>query len=458
MFVGEAKWQAFLRGYIRKHAWGNASADDFVGEMRAAIGVPAAEAFELYITRPGVPLANVHAECKPSPQLVLAPMPRALPAGVRETTLDQMLFNVPICVRYGDAKHSASACSTGAAIPVAFCPTWILPNAGGYGYYRSHVDFESAIALLQPGVIANVAKPTAPEKQMLVADLAAMVKRDELPIDRALPLVAALVQDQDPAFAISADDVAPLQSAGFDDRLYAASRAWSVKVYAAPAKRLGWHRRAGDSDDLQRLRIHALRHVAFWEPATRKEAEKLADRWTTDRTGLDDDLVGTALAAAAYKGDAMRFDRYLAIAKHPRDTSEARRMLSALGDFTDPALVERAHAIVLAKDFDLRDAQNILWSQLALHETRDATLVFLEAHLDELLARLRDDEASWLLGAVAGAFCDQPHRAAVATLLVPRAAKIDGAQNSVTRGLELADHCIAEVARELPALHRFFKD
>ena len=458
MFVGEAKWQGFLRGYIRKHAWGNASADDFIGEMRAAIGAPAAEAFELYITRPGIPLANVHAECHPSPQLVLAPMPRALPAGVTETTLDHMLFNVPVCVRYGDAKHSASACSTGAAIPVAFCPTWILPNAGGYGYYRSHVDFESAVALLKPGAIANVAKPTAPEKQMLIADLAAMVKRDELPIDRALPLVAVLVQDRDPAFAVAADEVAPLQSAGFDEPLYKASRAWSVKVYAALANRLGWHRRAGDSDDLQRLRVAALRHVAFWDPATRKEAEKLADRWTTDRTGLDDDLVGTALAAAAYKGDAMRFDRYLAIAKRPRDTSEARRMLSALGDFTDPALVERAHAIVLAKDFDLRDAQNILWSQLALHETRDATLVFLEAYLDELLARLRDDEASWLLGAVAGAFCDRPHRAAAATLLVPRAAKIDGAQNSVTRGLELADHCIAEVARELPALHRFFKD
>ena len=454
MFVGEAKWQAFLRGYLRKHAGGNASAGDFVGEMRAALGAPAADAFELYITRPGVPLANVRAECKPSPQLVLAPMPRALPAGVQAATEDQPVFRVPVCVRYGDGHHSETACSTGDAIPVTFCPTWILPNAGGYGYYRSHVELAGALALLQPG---HVAKPTVPEKLMLVADLAAMVKRDELPIDQALPLVAQLARDPDPKFAVAADEVAPLQSAGFAEPLYEASRAWSVKIYAPLAKRLGWHRRAGDSDDLQRLRGVALRHVASLDPTTRRQAEQLADRWTADRTGLDDDLVGTALSAAAYKGDAARFARYVAVAKHPRDASEARRLLAAIGAFTAPELVERAQAMVLARDLDLRDTQNILWSQLALHETRVATLRFLEAHLDELLARMRDDEASWLLGAVAGAFCDATHRAAAAKLLVPRAAKIDGAQNSVTRGLELADHCIAEVARELPALHRFFK-
>ncbi len=453
MFVGEATWQAFLRGYIRKHMWGNASADDFIGEMRAAIGAPAADAFEQYITRPGVPLASVKAECS-AKQLTLAPMPRALPAGVREPAHDQQVFTVPVCVRYGDARHHATACSTGAPIPIAFCPTWILPNAGGYGYYRSRVDVDSAIAMFKAGSPANL---TSPEKLMLVADLGAMVQRDELAIDRALPLVALLVQDREPRFAAAAGEVAPLPSAGFDEDLYAAARAWTVATYGPLAKRLGWKRRAGDSDDLDRLRRIALGHVAAWDPVTRAEAAKLADRWTTDRKGLDDDLVSTALAAAAYKGDAARFDRYLAVARKPRDTDELRRMMYALGQFTEPALVKRAHELVLSKELDMRDAQNIIWGQLSVHETRTAALEFLQAHVDEVTSRLRDDEASWLFGEVAEAFCDAPHRDAVAALLTQRATKIDGAQTVVTRGLEKTDHCIAEVAREMPALRRFFR-
>jgi len=453
MFVGEATWQTFLRGYIRNHMWGNAAADNFIGEMRAAIGAPAADAFEQYITRPGAPLANVHADCKTS-QLVLAPMPRALPAGVHEAADDQLVFNVPVCVRYGDGRHSETACSTGAPIPATFCPTWILPNAGGYGYYRSHVELASAIAMLKPG---SPAKLTSPEKLMLVADLAAMVKRDELPIDRALALVPMLVQDREPQFAAAVDEVAPLQNAGFDDALYTAARDWGVKTYLPLVKRLGWQRRAGDSDDLQRLRRTALRHVAYWEPATRATAEKLADRWTTDRKGIDDDLVNTVLGAAAERGDAARFERYLAIAKKPRDASELTRMMVGLGSFSDPALVARAHELVLGKEFDLRDSQTILWTQLSSHTTRNSAFDFFAAHIDELLARMRDDEASWLLRGFASSFCDATHRDRAATLLLPRAAKVDGAQKAVTRGLELAEHCIAEVAREMPALHRFFK-
>jgi hypothetical protein len=59
---------------------------------------------------------------------------------------------------------------------------------------------------------------------------------------------------------------------------------------------------------------------------------------------------------------------------------------------------------------------------------------------------------------IAGAFCDAAHRADVASLLTPRVGKIDGAKTTLARGLELTDHCIAEVAREMPALQRFFKN
>lgn len=457
-FVGEAKWQAFIRAYVRKHAWGNATDQDFIGEMRAQLGDAAAASFEQYISQPGVPLARVHAECKSVTQLVLDPMPRALPAGVHEATTDQRVFAVPVCVRYGDGKHSDTACSTGAAIATAYCPTWIIPNAGAYGYYRSVIDPAIAKALLTPGSpIAKLAKPTRAEKLMLIADLGAMVKRDQLPVDQALPLVPLLVADPDPKLAQEAFEAAPFARNGLDEDLFLRVRAWSVGLYRPVAKRLGWQRGARDAIELHQLRIQAMRAAAPFDPALRARAARLVDGWLAQRVGLDDDLVDTALAAVARDGNAALFDRLLAAARKPRDRTEIPRFMRALGTFKDPVLAARARELVYGKDFDLRDSLDIVYVQLGRRETRDAMFDSLEQHLDEVLGRMRDDEASWELGAIASAFCDAAHRDRVAKLLVQRATKIDGAQAAVARGLELTDQCIAEVARETPALLRFFK-
>ena len=73
---------------------------------------------------------------------------------------------------------------------------------------------------------------------------------------------------------------------------------------------------------------------------------------------------------------------------------------------------------MLSHDFDTRDAIAILDSQLTRREMREGALQWLQQHLDELTARRRDDENSWLFGEVAATFCDAVHREAVAALLI----------------------------------------
>ena len=87
-------------------------------------------------------------------------------------------------------------------------------------------------------------------------------------------------------------------------------------------------------------------------------------------------------------------------------------------------------------------------------ETRALGVEFVTAHIDELLARMRDDEAAWFLGALAGGFCTVEHRKLMESLVAPRAAKYSGAETAVTRGLEQSQQCIANASRQLPALRR----
>ena len=263
-------------------------------------------------------------------------MSRALPAGVVEDADDRITFSIPVCARFGDAKHSDRACTLGPPIAVAYCPTWIVPNADATGYYRSRMDIAMATALLDPqSALAKQAKPSSAERRMITADLAAMVTRGELPIDRALPLIAKLVHDPDPKLAAEANFVR-IHSAGLPDDLYAAVTRWHVATFG-PLARAGLAAREGDSDDREKL-PGRTRPLAYRDPATRAQAEKLADKWLIDRATLPDDLVDLALSAAAFKGDVARFDRYVTAAKATHENHERQRFLAAIGGFSDPQL------------------------------------------------------------------------------------------------------------------------
>ncbi|MFT3696162.1 MAG: M1 family metallopeptidase [Kofleriaceae bacterium] len=448
-FVGPEKWQHFIRTYIHAHEYANATPDDFIATMKQVLGDDAAASMTSYVNNPGVPLVHAHAECAQK-QIVIDPLKRAMPTGV---TVPAVTYTAPVCVRYGDAKHADHACTMGPPIAVAYCPTWIVPNDGGLSYYRSHITTKQAANLLDQ---SSPAKLDRSEKTMVIADLAAAVTRDELAIDEALGLVQLILKDPDPGVESWASRVAPLHPGGMSDPMFEKSRAWFVKGYLPIAGRLGWAIGKDDSDDTIRLRQVALSRVAPFYPSLLAQARKLVAQWLKDRTGLADPMVNTALGAVAYTGSASDFDAYQAVLDKPHDRQEALRMFVALGKFVDPILAKRARTLVFDPKYDLRESIVILDTQLDTRETQEAALVAIEEHIDELIARQRSDEAAGFLGEIASAFCDAAHRDRVSKLLADRAKKIDGAQISVARGLELTDQCIAQVAHDAPALQRFF--
>jgi aminopeptidase N len=467
-FVGRDAWRKFINSYLRTHAWGNASADDFLRSVGEHLGPATAAAMRTFLEQPGVPRIAAQVRCEPrrSPQLELTQQ-RSLPAGVSDP--ESRLWSVPVCVRYGDARSSHKECFPLTTATASFelgarprataelrgCPSWIVVNGDAAGYYRSVVDPVMARALLTArSAVARVARPTPAERMMLIEDLRAAVVRDELPIDKLLELVPIIAADPDDKVARSAVGAAGIPLGGLDDAMYEAARRWYQRAFQARARKLGWQRGARDSDELQDLRQVLVPLVAREDAALRAEAARLADRWLTDRTGISDDLAGAALRVAAYRGDAARFERYLAAAKAARDRREHQRLLGTLGAFANPELARRGLELVRGRDLDLRDSRAIMFGVLGRRETRDLGIAFVKAHLDELLARMRDDEAAGFLAGLVGQFCDRDRRARMESLVVPRAAKIDGAQAAVTRALEQSNQCIAQTERLLPALRR----
>ena len=464
--IGAPKWQAFIRRYLGAHQWGNATADDFVAAMKADLGAQAADGFNSFLTQPGVPLVMGELSCKGQPTLSLS-QKRSLPQGVKEPGAPEA-WPVPVCLRYGDAKTSHRTCVqlspvAGGHIELPLegkCPTWVLLNDDARGYYRSAVDAKLVRELFTKGsALAKQVKPSVAERKMLMADVHSAVTRGDLGVVEALALGPLAVNDPSDRVALDAVELMALREDVLDDAAYAKAMTFYLQTFGPLARKLTWKRGKDDSDDRHKLRQRALAiAVHADEPVLLAEGAKLARAWLDDpkKAGLEDDLVPLALQAAAKHGDETLYERYLAAARGASDRNQKQRLLVALAGFTEPKLVARTLELTRGTaDFDVRETFPILMSLPYERQARAQAWAWAQKNLDALLSKMRNDEASWLLGAFPEAFCDAQHRAELDALLTPRAAKIDGAQAQVSRGLENVDRCIAKEARDKDAIAAF---
>src|SRR5262249_36833432 len=154
--------------------------DDFIADMASSLGRPVADAFSSFLDQPGVPLVEATAHCGAVSTIALHQR-RSLPAGVTDSS--EKLWKIPVCMRVGDAKGSQRVCKildkVEDTVEVKSCPTWIVPNDDGVGYYRSKVD-----STLVKRELAKGSGASTIEKAMAIVDLYGAVSRDELTVDK----------------------------------------------------------------------------------------------------------------------------------------------------------------------------------------------------------------------------------------------------------------------------------
>jgi aminopeptidase N len=64
-FVGRDAWRGFLQSYLRAHAGGNASADEFLSQLGDTVGPATATAMRSFLEQPGVPRISAKLRCEP---------------------------------------------------------------------------------------------------------------------------------------------------------------------------------------------------------------------------------------------------------------------------------------------------------------------------------------------------------------------------------------------------------
>jgi aminopeptidase N len=189
-WIGRDDFRESVRTYLNRNRPGTATTADFAGVLSRN---QAAAVLNTFLDQPGIPDVRVTTVCD-----------TAAPARVRiEQTTKGRSWTIPVCWTTDSSKRSCTVLDGPAKdAELESCPTWVFPNAGGTGYYRTQWDADQLA-----GLTPRLDRLTAAESLTLIYDLGALKRQGRLDADNALRLLGKLSAASEPEIARAAREV-----------------------------------------------------------------------------------------------------------------------------------------------------------------------------------------------------------------------------------------------------------
>ena len=449
-WLGPAKFRAGIQSYLRAHAHGTGSTDQLFEELSQAGGREVATPFRSFLDQAGVSLLQATLACEPGKARLLVTQQRYFPVGSKGDAKAQ-LWRVPVCARFGAGQASGESCalleaSQGELALGATCPDWVMPNAGGAGYYRWTLAPED----LRKLVTAGLPKLDAREKVSFARSLTAALRAGSLPAGEALAALAPLAQDPDPDVATEPLELLSqvrrqLLPAGERPRVERHLR----ELYRPLLARLGWKQKAGESPAVsdERPRVIGALAETGQDPEVRRELARLGRAYFNAKGGafvpaaVEPALAALALSVAVEDGDDTLYSQVAARLEKEQSAELRGRLLGAVENVRDHARV--AKTLALGLDPKLRrNERGVAFSLLRREETRAQAWEFLAANFDATVKALPEGAQTRIFG-IASAFCDREGLERAEAFLAPRAALKTGGDRVLARAAESARLCIS---------------
>jgi alanyl aminopeptidase len=447
--VGPANFQRVMHDYLQAHMFGNATAEDFLGQLGRTTKPEYATAFATFLNQTGVPEVKAHLNCGQGDEATLQiEQQRLLPPG--STGDVNRTWGVPICVAYSDGNGRKQACKLVSeqkgtlTLPEKGCPAWYLANAKEIGYYEVPYDEESLTKLLD-----HRSDLTLAEEFGVLGDIHTLATTSQIPWNNVLGLVPKLKSDARPEITRAAIDLARIPLEYLDPKLMPNYASYVEDTFAKQARQLGWTDKPGDTPDQRLLRPRLVGFVAMWgkDPQLIAEAKQLADEWLKDHKVLSADVAGSVLATAARDGDAQFYDRVLAAAKTENDPSFKPILIATLGEFQDPQLLKRSLDMAFNGTFDLRLGIRMLRGATQTPSTAELAYQYVRDHYDDIKAKLPTavgtDFASFLPFVAAASGCSDSAENEAKAFFEPRMKDVIGGRRNLANALEQIHLCAA---------------
>jgi aminopeptidase N len=450
-YEGEETFRAGINAYLKQHAYGNATAEDFWDAQAKTSRKPVDKIMPTWVKQAGAPIVNVKAQCSGDSTSVTLMQRRYYFDRSKFEAANDQLWQIPVCMK-GSATTGAAKCELFSKKEETFtvpgCSNWVVANAGANGYY--HVGY-------QPDTVRALArdaetKLSPAERISLQGDIWASVRVGSEPVGDYLAFAQGLQTERNRA--VLEDVLGRLNYIGqylVNEGDRDSFQAW-LRQYLTPImEATGWEPKAGDSDEQRMLRSRLLRALGqdAHDPSAIAKARKIADQALADPASVDHELAGAALTVAALNGDSDYYDKVMAGVKNAKSPEEYYTYLFTLPRFSDQKLLERTLDFAISPDVRSQDALQLVTGVLESPEGEKLAWDFIRQHWSEI-EKSGGPFASAEVVRATSTFCDAGMRDQVTEFF--NAHKIEAAERTYRQSIERINNCVDLKSQQQPQL------
>ena len=404
-YVGPAVFQKGVNAYLQKHAYANATAEDFWNQIAATSGKPVDKIMASFIEQPGAPLVSVKSECSGARTKVTLSQHRYFADAARLNAASPELWQVPVALR-GSASNDVSnvvLTSTEQTFEIAGCSDYVYANAGARGYFRS--SYEPAAFQKMSAAMETSFSPE--ERIRILGDAWAIMRVGRLDISQYLATLQNMQSERNRAVVgTMLGRVGELHDYLVTAEERPAFEAWLRNFLRPMADDLGTEPVTGESPERKALRTDIFGTLALYgrDPELVAKARAIVAAYMKDPQSVDESLAGNALSVAAANGDAALYDQYMERLKSAKTPEEYYSYFGALSLFPDPALTKRTFDFLLSPAVKNQDFF-YLSGPFTNYQTQEAAWNLFKADFRPIMEKVDASLGSGLVE-LAGVFCD----------------------------------------------------
>lgn len=343
-YVGAQAFQDGVRTYLSRHAYGNAEGADLWNALSDASGKSGiADLVEKWVTQKGYPVVEVHPSLAGSVSVAQSPF-RYVDG--QDSKGAGTTWPVPLFMNASPDQTTIQVINGPTTVPMGENGSHL--NHGRTGFFRVRYygelqsDVERAVRTRSIGML---------DRWAVQDDMAAFARAGHIPLRDYLQFAG--VYHGENTFLVLSSLTGSLHEFGTlarKEKVFSEVQRIAGRLYNALLTRLDFAPKEGEPATDKTLRaqvMYALGRLNSEQVLAR--AKSMFEKQLATGTMIPPDLRGTAYALAAWQGDAETFAQLKKLHEQGRDDArERRRVLEAMAEFKDPALVREALDFVLS--------------------------------------------------------------------------------------------------------------
>lgn len=443
-YFGSELFRPALGQYVADFAEGEANSIEFYDSIARLTEEPRLiSAFRSFVEQPGLPYLGVDFDCEDNKVSVNLEQSRYAPVGSQIDT-EATTWQIPVCfiTDSGDSHCDILTQKTATWELEGSCPSWIMPNQNGAGYFRWHASADNWAS-----IIADFANFNDAEQMSIVDSAFAAFNRGSLGGASLRTIVEKTsTANNRRVITLPLGQIAYLNDRYLDGEDRERVSTWMSQTYEQSL--LNWAQRTDEDAQILRNSIRSRLALSFDDSIVLSEYAELAASFTgfsgrsVNSEALSTDEYQTALVSAIEVFGTDFADHLWAFADEFDDSRFRAAAIDALSGVDAPSYLTKQQAFILDANTESREAYSMLFGAVAAEQTGEEQWLFAQETFPDITRRV---PAQWRrnLPRLGSGFCDEQTQSELNALFEEHGALTPGFERALAQTNEQISLCIA---------------